>query len=395
MNKQYLDNIRDKKILIWGFGREGKSTKSFLERNNITSQIEVFEGPRDGFNIDDYDVVFKSPGIPYLEKEEKITSQTELFMGMFRDQIIGITGTKGKSTTSSLMHHVIGECSDYKTVLVGNIGFPCLDMFEEIDDNTIVVYELSCHQLNNITVSPHIGIFLNLYEDHLDYYKTREKYFAAKCGITNNQKENDYLIMGVDVPQLSTKANTITISDVEPIKLQIKGEHNVFNANVVKRVAVDILGCDGAAVDKSLYDFTGLAHRLQRIGVVDGVEYYDDSISTIPEATIRATNSIPNAATVLVGGMDRNIDYSKLISFIKEKDDINFVCMYASGKRIYNEVADRDNVVLVENLEQAVQCAKEKTKPGSACVLSPAAASYDSFKNFEERGDVFKQIVGL
>ena len=395
MNREFLDNIRGKKILIWGFGREGKSTKSFLERNNITDDIEVFQGARDDFNIDDYDFVFKSPGIPYLTKEDKITSQTELFMGMFRDQIIGITGTKGKSTTSSLMHHVIGECSDYKTVLVGNIGFPCLDMFEEIDDNTIIVYELSCHQLNNITVSPHIGVFLNLYEDHLDYYKTREKYFQAKCGISNNQNENDYLITGVDVPEINTKAKRIVIDKVEPIELQIKGEHNVFNANVVKKVAVDILGCDSKDVDKALYEFTGLAHRLQRVGELNGVEYYDDSISTIPEATIRATNSIPNAGTVLVGGMDRNIDYSKLISFIQEKKDILFVCMYASGKRIYDQVSDCKNVVLVENLVQAVDYAKDNTKEGFACVLSPAAASYDSFKNFEERGDKFKEYVGL
>ncbi len=175
--------------------------------------------------------------------------------------------------------------------------------------------------------------------------------------------------------------------------MHIMGEHNQYNAEFVHEVAVKLYGCDEEAVARSLREFRGLPHRLQYIGDFHGVRYYDDSISTIPEASISAAKSIPGLRTVLLGGMDRKINYDILIDFIKEHDELQFICAYESGRRIYESVGGCANCFYREDLAQAVALAKEITPRGSACVLSPAAASYGYFRDFEERGDMFRKYV--
>lgn len=390
-----IDKINGKRILIWGYGREGQSTEQFLKRCCKPASVEIFEGKRDGFNEDDYDWIVKSPGIVYHEANLKYLSQTEIFLEEYRDRVIGITGTKGKSTTSSMLYTVLKECSGKKVIILGNIGQPCLDYFEEVDDNTIVVFEMSCHQLAHTEVSPHIAIFLNFYEEHLDYYETVERYFRAKSNVAHYQKEGDYFFKGDNVPEIETKAQVIAMKRQceQQFDLKVLGEHNIYNAQFVHYIAVKLLGCNEAEVLESMKRFQGLPHRLEHIGDVNGVAFYDDSISTIPEATISAIKSVPNVQTVLVGGMDRGINYDVLIRFIKENNQYKFICMYDSGKRIYDAVGECAQCRYVPDLELAVKEAKQITESGKACVLSPAAASYGYFKNFEERGEVFKQYV--
>lgn len=395
-----VDRFSGKRILIWGYGREGKSTENFLNRCCNPALVEVFEGKREDIEEDKYDYIFKSPGIVMEEENPKYTSQTQIFMEEFGGQTIGITGTKGKSTTSSLLYTVLNACSGRETLLMGNIGLPCLDYFDHISKDTIVVFELSCHQLAHLTVSPHIAVFLNLYEDHLDYYGTMEKYFMAKTHISTNQKATDYVYEGTNVPDFDTKATRTIISpdEVSEYTLSIEGKHNQFNAEFVYKIATERFGCDGEKVRESLKTFTGLAHRLQRVATVDEVDYYDDSISTIPQATISAATSLKNAATLLIGGMDRGIDYTILVEFISAHKEYIYICMYESGKRIYDAVKNRGidadyPLFYVEDLVAAVEKAKEVTPKGGACILSPAAASYGYFKNFEERGDVFAALV--
>lgn len=395
-----VDRFAGKRILIWGYGREGKSTENFLNRCCKPASVEVFEGKREDIAEDKYDYIFKSPGIVMEEDNPKYTSQTQIFMEEYGKQTIGITGTKGKSTTSSLLYTVLNSCSGHETLLMGNIGLPCLDYFDHISEDTIVVFELSCHQLAHLTVSPHIAIFLNLYEDHLDYYGTMDKYYTAKTHVSTNQGAEDYLYMGDNVPVFDTKAEKTVISpdNVGEYELSIEGKHNQFNAEFVYKIATDRYGCEDAAVRSALKSFTGLAHRLQKVATVDEVDYYDDSISTIPQATISAATSLKNAKTLLIGGMDRGIDYTVLEEFIPAHSEFIYICMYESGKRIYdalckNGVAEDYPLYYVENLEDAVAKAKEVTPKGYACVLSPAAASYGYFKNFEERGDVFAALV--
>lgn len=389
-----LETLNNKKILIWGYGLEGKSTHKFIKENSPSTQVEIFEGKYEEINTESYDLIFKSPGIPMPIDNEKITSQAEVFIKDYKDKIIGITGTKGKSTTSTMLYETLKQVSTKKILLLGNIGIPFLDAYNEIDDNTIVVCELSCHQLLKQTSSPHIAIFLNLFEDHLDVYKTRENYFLAKLNITNYQTNNDYLLVSKDTPSIDTLAKVIEINKDKKFNLTLKGEHNQLNANFVYYIIKNILNIDNEEqIIKSIEEFNGLKHRLELVKTLNEVNYYDDSISTIPEATIQAANSIENTKTILIGGMDRNINYDILIDFIQKKQNITFICMYESGKRIYNSLTNKENVIYIETLKEAVAKAKEITPKNSACILSPAAASYGYFKNFEERGDSFKKYL--
>jgi len=387
----------DKKILIWGYGREGKSTEAFLKNCCRPASIEVFEGKPAELDESGYDYIIKSPGIPVEEASEKLTSQTDIFLECFRDRVIGVTGTKGKSTTSSLLYTALRECSGKNVILLGNIGRPCLDYFEEIDTDTIVVFEMSCHQLAHAVVSPHVAVFLNLFEEHLDYYHTLDKYFTAKSHVAAYQTEEDFFYVGENVPDFPTKAKKTVISakKIANYSLQIPGAHNDYNAEFVYRICTELFACDGEAVKKALSAFTGLPHRLQNIGTLDGVTYIDDSISTIPNATIEASKAVKNAYSIIIGGMDRGIDYETLIDYIKEHSEFYYICAYASGKRIYDAVGERSYITYVEDLEAAVAVAKRVTPAGKACVLSPAAASYGYFNNFEHRGEMFKQYVGL
>lgn len=391
-----VSRFKDKKVLLWGYGAEGKSSENFLKRACETACIDVYEGNREELPLNEYDIIIKSPGVPgNFRAEPKITSQTQLFLEAFGDRTIGITGTKGKSTTTAMLYAVLNENLPEGACLLGNIGLPCLDAYEDMrDSKKIAVYEMSCHQLFNNTVSPHIAIFLNLFEDHLDYYGTRENYFMAKSHIARHQLPSDYLIAGSTVPFIETKAQRIDIADVNEYKyeMNVLGIHNQFNAEVIFEVATKLYGLSEEGVLKSIKEFKALPHRLQYFGTYNGVKYYDDSISTIPEATISALESVPDTQTVIVGGMDRGIDYSVLIEGIRERKDVNFICCYESGEHVYSEVSELDNTYYVPDLKEAVKLAKEKTTAGSV-VLSPAAASYGYFKNFMERGEVFQALV--
>lgn len=390
------DRLKNKRILIWGYGREGKSTERFLKEYCEVASIDILEGKENEIVFEKYDYVIKSPGIKNEISSEKYISQTELLLEQFGSQVIGITGTKGKSTTSSLLYHTLKNCLDHKVFLVGNIGFPCLDYYGDIEEDSVIVYEMSCHQLCDQRFSPHIGVFLNLFEDHLDRYITRENYFAAKKGITNHQTADDYLFVGENVPELDTKANVtvVTLGD-DKFDLKIDGIHNQLNAKFVYRICTELFGCSDEAVREAFKTFEGLKHRLQKVMEIDGVTYYNDSISTIPEATIAAIKSLPNVSTVLIGGMDRGIHYDCLVDFIKTHSEYKYVMMYASGKRVCDEAGagDLDYCYYADELEGAVKIASEIAPKGTSVVMSPAAASYGYFKDFEARGEKYMELV--
>lgn len=390
-----VDRLKDKDVLVWGYGREGKSTEQFIKEYCSVKSLTVFEGKEADLDYERYDYIIKSPGIRVDNYRSNFTSQTELFLEEFADRTVGITGTKGKSTTSSLLYHVLSRCLSTKVLLVGNIGLPCLDCYGEIDKDTTIVFEMSCHQLSNIKYSPHIAVFLNLYEDHLDYYGTREKYCAAKTNIISHQQAGDYCFTGESVPAIDAPScrENIADGDAMEFEMNLKGAHNQYNATYVYRISSKLFGCRDAEIREAIKSFQGLAHRLEHVGCVEGVDYYNDSISTIPEATIQAVRSVANTKTVLIGGMDRHINYDILIAFIKEHPEYQYILSYESGLRIYEEVKACDYCTYREDLGASVALAKEITPAGGACVFSPAAASYGYFKNFEERGEVFKQMV--
>ena len=438
--------IKGKRILLLGYGREGQSTWNVLRRLGTYKVLDIADlkapaaVPEDGTVwhtgpdyqkcMDDYDVVFKSPGI-VLERPENeyrcsILSQTEVFFQCFRDQIIGITGTKGKSTVTTLLYHLLKQAG-MDALLVGNIGIPALDHMEEVKPDTRIVFELCCHQLEYMTVSPHIGILVNIHEEHLDHYGTMEKYVEAKHHIFKNQGPDDILICNVQcLPEEGTcpsgliragmdgsgkELDVVQEQDgtwvhfrgksfcIPTDEIKLLGQHNYFDIGVAYGVC-SILGMDDQVFARGLKTYEPLPHRLQYIGEREGVKYYDDSISTICDTTIQALKTLKDTDTVLIGGMDRGIDYRELIEYLSDCQVPHIILMEATGKRIYQEIhkyypefKNRARLILAEHLEDGVKRARQITRPGTSCVLSPAAASYGIFRNFEERGETFSRLV--
>ena len=438
--------IKGKRILLLGYGREGQSTWNVLRRLGTYEALDIADlkapaalpedgtvwhtGPDYQKCMDDYDVVFKSPGI-VLERPENeyrcsILSQTEVFFQCFRDQIIGITGTKGKSTVTTLLYHLLKQAG-MDALLVGNIGIPALDHMDEVKPDTRIVVELSCHQLEYMTVSPHIGILVNIHEEHLDHYGTMEKYVEAKHHIFKNQRPDDILICNVQcLPEEGTcpsgliragmdgsgkELDVVQEQDgtwvhfrgksfcIPTDEIKLLGQHNYFDIGVAYGVC-SILGMDDQVFARGLKTYEPLPHRLQYIGEREGVKYYDDSISTICDTTIQALKTLKDTDTVLIGGMDRGIDYRELIEYLSDCQVPHIILMEATGKRIYQEIhkyypefKNRARLILAEHLEDGVKRARQITRPGTSCVLSPAAASYGIFRNFEERGETFSRLV--
>lgn len=442
---KFVDYIKSytegKSVCILGFGREGKSTYNILKKycnpvqiaisdlnnidrkvNDLPEEIELISGKNYQKCLDNFDIVFKSPGIVLERKPEdmkcQITCETQVFFEVFREQIIGITGTKGKSTVSSLIYHILKE-SGKDCRLAGNIGIPVFDIAEEMTEDTIVVCELSCHQLEYMTISPACAIFLNLFEEHLDHYGTMENYRKAKKNIYIYQQEGDCLLIASDLaPKLSNAyIYTISASDsradiyvnngivdnnnngdtyiIPTEKIKLLGVHNHYNIAVAHFITAPFVNYK--QFESALSTFNPLAHRLEFVAINRGIRWYDDSISTACATAIEAVKSVPNCATILIGGMDRGIDYTTLVDYLTNSD-VNVICMETSGKRVYDMLQSAENGVIsrfhyAPHLEDAVSLAYEITPEGKSCVMSPAAASYGIFKNFEERGDAFKAIV--
>ena len=415
--------VENKKVLILGFGREGKSSYNIIESVGGYASLDVADANQvslpEGSNsllicgenymdcLNQYDVVFKSPGIVLPKNPSEytcqITCQADLFMKVYGSQIIGITGTKGKSTTSSLTYHILKN-SGKDVLFAGNIGIPVFEITDDIKPNTIIVIELSCHQLEYATNNPHIAVLLNLYEDHIDHYGTVEKYHLAKRNIYRFQKKSDTLYVGSEwAPSVDEcKSNIVKIDSPslpfaswEELGIKtLRGNHNLINATFVYKICKEYGVSDAQFID-GVKSFKPLAHRLEYIGTKDGVDFYDDSISTTVESAISAVKAISNGSVILIGGMDRGIDYTGLISFLKDKPIANVICMYESGKRVYNELSKclTDGLHYTDDLTSAVTLAKNLAQKNTAVILSPAAASYGYFKNFEDRGDKFKEYV--
>ncbi len=490
--------FRNKKTLILGFGREGKESlktiKKYLPDSNITiadknetinlsdeifknyTNINLSLGEGYANNINNFDIIVKSPGIPeHVLKnvdKRKITSQTDLFLQKYSNKTIGVTGTKGKSTTSSLINHIL-KCLGYKSVLLGNIGIPAFSILNDIDDETILVVELSAHQLKYIKNSPKVGVVLNIFPEHLDHFISFEDYYLSKYNIFKYQNKNDVSIFGSPCPNLDSilknknnkqisidrlfnQHKEILYSYIPHIKL--KGEHNLINVCAAVSSVNNFLGEDKVNFDdllSILKSFNPLPHRLEFVGNYNTIDFYNDSISTIPQAAIAAVKTLKNVSTIILGGYDRGIDYNDLVNYLLNNDDIkNIFLLGKAGDRMYelfknkgdnlcldnfididndntinisnDNKIDNDNTISISNdkkidndtitnsrikkdlvnnttkykniikcinLEDAVRFAFELTPNNTICLLSPAASSYDSFKNFEERGNVFKKLI--
>ncbi len=421
--KSFFEEIKEKEILILGLGREGQSTYRVLRQAFPHKKLGIADGnpkvkelliddPAIRFyfgknylqSIKSYDLIFKTPGISlkahHCRDKEKITSQTDLFMHYYGRQTIGVTGTKGKSTTSSLIAHILKE-NGKDVVLLGNIGIPALDKLSEIHDNTIVVFELSAHQLEYVHHSPKIAVLLNIFPEHLDHFKSFEAYQQAKMNVTRFQQEDDLLVT-TKMPAIKvtdSKATVLFFEDginVNPDLVRLKGIHNLNNIKAAV-LAVGRFGINPEDALKAAASFEPLPHRMEYVGYFGSIHFYNDSISTIPESAMAAIEAIGNINTIILGGYDRGLNYTVLLEFLKKSNIKNIIFTGVAGRKMFALFSKQNHPekkqFLVDTLEEAFEIIKKQTDKNSICLLSPAAASYDKFHNFEHRGDVFKALA--
>ena len=439
MYNKILEHLKNKKIAIVGFGREGKSTYKFIRKYLNNQELEILDGNEKLLelneelkndknlkiitgknyldNLEKYDLIIKSPGVKFKDLdiskfEDKITSQLGLTLDFYKQNVIGITGTKGKSTTTSLIFKVLKD-QGYDAYLLGNIGIPIFDYIEKFNENSKLVIEMAALQLEYVKTSPHIGIILNLFEEHLDFFKSKKHYFLAKLNMFKYQDNSDYGLYTssnetldkyvqngnyitnlIDINKEFKIENNYVIYDNRKIydsnsERLLLGKHNLTNIMFVLRLS-ELLKLDLQKTINTINQFKPLEHRMEYVATINGVKYYNDAIATIPEATINCVEALKDVDTIIFGGMDRGIDYNDLIDFFNKSKIKNFICMPDTGYKIGKEIKSK-NVYMVETLEDAVKKAKEVTK--NICVMSPAASSYNAFKNFEEKGRIYKELV--
>ncbi|MGD9128896.1 MAG: UDP-N-acetylmuramoyl-L-alanine--D-glutamate ligase [Candidatus Woesebacteria bacterium] len=518
-SKKILKKLANKSILILGFGREGQSTYQFLRKhfpkktltiadqrslNKIDQKVKQII-KKDQFlklnlgqnylqNIEKFDLIFKTPGIPGHLKELQtakknkalISSNTQLFFEIIKAAnqeklasrpalkakqkkfpalieakniiTIGITGTKGKSTTSSLVHHLL-KVAGLDAVLLGNIGSPPLSKLDQIKSKSIVIIELSSHQLADLNISPQIAIIQNISSEHLDYYNSTEEYVAAKSSITKYQKDRKYKVICNDsfpktkkIAKLSQgqhfkfalKAKNDSIVYIKdnfvivnkkilkivqtkqsipsqtpaPCKEEVKiiaikdipliGKHNLQNVMPAVLVA-RLFGISKQQIAQGIKSFKSLAHRLQLVAEIKGVKYYNDSLATMPDATISALQGFDSGKIILLaGGYERKQDFHDLAKEILKRKVKSLILFPTTGKRIWQAVKEQASTIqkkpgksqklqtlslpkvnFVKDMRQAIKIAHSQAKTGDVVLLSPASASFGMFIDYRDRGEQF------
>lgn len=406
--------LKPHKIAILGYGREGQSTHKLIKELLPEKEVLIADDNSEFANcglqdemLKDCTLYIKTPGISMKKLQnidrEKITSQTDIFLQLYSNQTIGISGTKGKSTTSNLVYKILLD-QGFDVLLAGNIGVPLLDILPSIKEDTIIVAELSAHQLQFIHTSPKVSILLNLFEEHLDHFDGYEQYKESKYNIATKQTKQGVFIFNKDSKeikallektQLQSRQKPFSKEEATIEANYLKGEHNQMNI-LSAILASQEFGAKKEEAETTAKNFQPLAHRLEYVGEKNGVVYYNDSISTIPQATLEALKVLKKVQTLILGGMDRGIDYSPLVEQIGEFEVKNIAFVGQAGKRIYKEMKERANnynCLLSDDYKEIVSWCKANTQKEKICLLSPAASSYDMFTNFEHRGEVFKQLI--
>ncbi|MBI4359189.1 MAG: UDP-N-acetylmuramoyl-L-alanine--D-glutamate ligase [Candidatus Nealsonbacteria bacterium] len=437
-----LDAWRDKKVLILGFGREGQDSLLFLRRifpekiigiadqkekraliaeiRRLTKkegQIKLRAGKNYLKSLKDYDVIIKAPGVapktikPFIRPGQEITSQTQIFFENCPGRIVGITGTKGKSTTTSLIYRVLKE-GGLKAHLVGNIGQPVLSALFRARPADVFVYELSSHQLMNLKRSPQVAVFLNIYPEHLDYYQSFAEYLRAKQNICRYQGATDFFLFNpqdrnVSKTQKITRARKVAL-DPERAERFLKkwgrtklvGRFNFLNLAAAIEVG-RIFKIPEKKIAQAIKDFSPLPHRLELVGEYRGIKFYNDSLATIPEATIAALDALgPRVETIFLGGFDRGLDFRKLAARIMKSQIQTLILWPTTGQKIWRAIVRTNsgkarffNHFFVVNMEEAVKLAFRHTRRGKICLLSCASPSFGLFHDYQERGELFKKCV--
>ncbi|MBX4200745.1 hypothetical protein KW786_01310 [Candidatus Parcubacteria bacterium] len=385
------------KAYILGYGKEGKITKRYLQKRYPKLKIGVGDEAIDKQYLEkqkEFDIAIKTPGI----KKELVTiphtTATNIFFSevLGRNLIIGVTGSKGKSTTSSLIYHIL-KAAGKDVELLGNIGKPMLEaLLRPIPRGRMYVLELSSYQLDDIRFSPDIAVVTNLFPEHLDFHGSLENYYDAKKNIINYQNKNQYLVHDQKTAEWlkDYQGQSVEFSPKD-YESNLLGPHNKHNIGAAVTVA-EVLKVPQEKIKKAIKSFKGLPHRLELAGEYKGIKFYDDAISTTPDSTIMALNSLSNIGTIFLGGTDRGYDFTQLEKELKKHKIKNIVLFPDSGNRI--NVSPRDfNILKTDSMKEAVKFAYKYTKPEEICLLSCASPSYSLWKNFEVKGDLFKKLA--
>lgn len=421
------------KIAIAGYGAEGKSNYNYWnipenevvivdehQPSDVPIDANVVVGEDAFSHLDGFDMVIRTPGLaPHkIKTDGKIWSATNEFLVQCPAPIIGVTGSKGKGTTSSLIASIL-RASGKKVHLVGNIGVPALDVLADISSHDIVVYELSSFQLWDLEKSPHVAVVLHIEADHLDVHADFAEYVEAKAQIAANQLTTDRVIYNIEnqwatqiagrsvgqrLPYQSVrgahvKGDFFMYGDQElcaTSELLLPGRHNQDNA-CAAITAVWSWVQDGEVIAEGLRSFDGLPHRLKFVRDVNGVKYYDDSIATTPGSAIAAINSFPEPKILILGGSSKGADFNELAHEITTANVKAVIVMGDEAEHIRRtlESAGYTNVYNPESqtMTSVVSRSHALASAGDVVVLSPSCASFGLFKNYADRGDQFIQAV--
>jgi UDP-N-acetylmuramoylalanine--D-glutamate ligase len=442
--------LKNKRVLVVGLARTGIATALFCAARgvNVTAtdtrgegeigaEIATLRAAGAALELGGHreqtflqqDLIIPSPGVPadapLLQaarvKGVSIWSEIELAYRFRMGKLIGITGSNGKTTTTSLVEHILRGAS-YSTILAGNIGTPLISCVDRMTHDTVTVVELSSFQLELIqSFRTDISVFLNLTPDHLDRHHSLDSYAAAKARIFENQGEEDFAILNADDPATTPLAPTrprvywfsrnqraaqgafLRGDDIvfrnegkEEVVLKreevpLPGNHNLENV-LAAIAATRIAGASAKAVGDGVRSFTGVEHRLEFVSEINGVRYYNDSKATNVDATLKALESFPGRILVILGGKDKGSDYTLLQTPLRERA-ILALLIGAAADKIAGQI---DGAVAIERagtLDHAVEIASQAARPGDVVLLAPACASFDQFENYEHRGRVFKALV--
>ncbi|MFK8243810.1 MULTISPECIES: UDP-N-acetylmuramoyl-L-alanine--D-glutamate ligase [unclassified Facklamia] len=444
--------LKDKNVLVLGYAMTGKSVAEYLlkagakvtinDRSNLMEDASIQAFIEQGATViggehplslvdETVDFIVKNPGIPYsnplLEKAQLLTipiyTDVELFAWANPGVLVGITGSNGKTTTTSLVHYII-QSSPVTVHLAGNIGIPTLSVLPEVKADDVVVMELSSFQLMGTEqFKPHIAAMTNIFSAHLDYHGTKEDYVDAKLNLVRNQTEEDFLVYNAHSAEIVkgiavSKAQKIpfainnlndTIREngayfengiiffkkevvLNQSDIQIPGEHNIENVLVAVAIA-KLLNLSNDTIKAAVRTYYGVPYRIQPLGTFNGVSYFNDSKATNTQATITALKSFEQPLIYIGGGLDRGNEFDELIPYLKY---VQAAYLYGESKEKMKRAFDTANVqtvVLCDDLVMATEQAVEKAQAGQVVLFSPSCASWDQFKNYEERGALFTEHV--
>ena len=455
--KEFLNYIRNKKVAIIGLGvsniplldyfyKYGCKITAFDNRDidnidksvlDIITQRNIdFSFGKDNLSkLQGFDIIFRSPtcraDTPELVKEAQrgaiITSEIEMLIELFPGKVVGITGSDGKTTTTSLVYEIIKK-QGYNCYLGGNIGIPLFTKIEEMKQDDILVLELSSFQLMDMKISPEISVITNITPNHLDIHKSYEEYIEAKKTIFKYQDKDGIVILNYDneitrecakeAPgkvvffSTETKIPDGVILDDDIIKicdnglrkhvlnakeLLLRGRHNY--ANACTAIAATMSLADAEVQAEAIKNFKGVKHRLEFIREIDGVKWYNDSIGTSPTRTIAGLNSFEEKIVLIAGGYDKHLDYTPIAKPILDNVS-SLILIGQTAEKIKTAVEEEMektgksiDIYECDTMQETIEMAKSVAQKGEVVLFSPASASFDMYKNFEERGDKFKAIV--